>query len=156
MSLGIKGTYDKVMSANGPAQMLTYAFWSVLVAGMFYGVDPMCFPNWLIILWGAAGAAIVPVTIWCNKTVLKYTLLFDMILTAVIMAKFFMHEPHSMDVVYYSSSITGMEPVLRNNMHTGHSISEWFHGLALIWMSFHSLYLANLTHRQILEKKRFT
>ena len=50
--IGLKNTYQKVMRANGPAQMLTYAFWGVLMAGMFQGVCDMCFPAELLIAWG--------------------------------------------------------------------------------------------------------
>jgi hypothetical protein len=156
MSLGLKGTYQKVMSANGPAQMLTYGFWSVIIAGMFYGVDRMCFPDWLILLWGCAGAMVIPVTIWSNQTILKYTLLFDMFLTAIILSKFMMHEPHSaQSLTYFVNTANGMIAAVRPT-NVEHSISQWFHGVSLVWMSLHSLYLANLTHRQILEKKRFT
>jgi hypothetical protein len=156
MSLGLKGTYQKVMSANGPAQMLTYGFWSVIIAGMFYGVDRMLFPDWLVLLWGCIGAIIIPVTIWCSKTILKYTLLFDMFLTAIILSKFMMHEPHSaQSLTYFVNTANGMIAAVRPT-NVEHSISQWFHGVSLVWMSLHSLYLANLTHRQILEKKRFS
>ena len=35
-ALGLKGTVNSVVSANGPAQMLTYSFWGMLIAGMMY------------------------------------------------------------------------------------------------------------------------
>lgn len=156
MGLGIKGTYDKVMSANGPAQMLTYGFWSVLVAGMFYQVDPMCFPDHLILTWGLLGFAVIPAAIWGSPNMLKYTLLLDMFVTAVILTKFFMHEPHvAQHAIYHFNTANGWESSTRQTHMEGHTIAEWFHGAALVWMSLHSLYLANLIQRQQLEKKRF-
>lgn len=156
MSLGLRGTYDKILTANGPAQMLSYGFWSILVAGMFYQVDPMCFPDTLIIAWGLVGAMIIPATVWSNPTIQKYLLLVDMFLTAIVMTKFFMHEPHAAQhVVYHVNTATGWESSVRQAHMSGHSISQWFHGAALVWMSVHSVYLANLIQRQQLEKKRF-
>jgi hypothetical protein len=156
MSLGLRGTYDKVMSANGPAQMLSYGFWSVLVAGMFYQVDPMCFPDSLIITWGLLGLAVIPAAVWGAPSLLKYILLLDMFVTAVVLAKFVMHEPHVVQqAVYHIQTATGWSSSTRGHEMNTHSISQWFHGAALVWMSFHSLYLANLIQRQQLEKKRF-
>ena len=155
MGLGLKGTYEKVASANGPAQMLTYGFWGAIVAGMFYGVDPSCFPNWMIIAWGATSAAVIPATIWCSQTHLKFLLLFDTVFSAYILALLAMHVPHPPDAVYHVNTLQGYE-VVKRGMMMKHDVSEWFHGIALLWMSFHSLYLANLTQRQILEKKRFS
>ena len=150
--LGVRGTYQKVMSANGPAQMLTYAFWGVLMAGMFHGVCEMCIPNWLLICWAASSALIVPVTIYLDRPHLRNALLLDVVISAYIMVVFLMHEPHTTEFVYYSMGVDGMAE------HTagGHgSLSEWFHIAALVWMTFHGIYLADLTHRQILERKRF-
>lgn len=151
---GLKNTYHQVLNANGPAQMLTYAFWGVIVAGMFFRVDPSCFPDWLIISWGAASAAVIPVTVWGSKNLLKYTLLLDTVFSAYILALLMLHSPHNQEFIYSIATVEGITTASRGMVH--HSISEWFHTLALVWMSFHSLYLANLTQRQILEKKRFS
>ena len=150
--LGIKGTYDKVMAANGPAQMLTYAFWGVLMAGMFQGVCEMCIPNELLIAWGISSLLVIPTTIWLSKAHLRNILLIDSVFSAYIMALFVLHEPHAAEFIYYSFSMDG-QTVLNTNSHS--SLSEWFHFAALTWMTLHGIYLADLTNRQILEQKRF-
>ena len=152
-SLGLKKTYQKVMTANGPAQMLTYAFWGVLMAGMFRGVCDMCFPDSLLIFWGCVSAAVVPITVWGTRTWLRNVLLLDVVISAYIMVVFLTHEPHTAEMVYYTMSVDGMSAADRGH---GHSLSDWFHAAALIWMTFHAVYLAGLTNRQILEKKRFS
>jgi len=149
--LGVRGTYRKVMSANGPAQMLTYAFWGILMAGMFHGVCDMCIPDWLLICWAASSALIVPVTIWLSKAHLRNALLLDVIISAYIMVVFLLHEPHTTEFMYYTMSIDGMG----QRDVGGHGLSEWFHIAALVWMTFHGMYLADLTNRQILEQRRF-
>lgn len=150
--LGIKGTYDKVMAANGPAQMLTYAFWGVLMAGMFQGVCEMCIPNALLIAWGISSFLVIPTTIWLSKAHLRNILLIDSVFSAYIMVLFVMHQPHTTEFVYYSFSMDGHTAL---NTDTHSSLSEWFHFTALTWMTLHGIYLADLTNRQILEQKRF-
>ena len=151
--LGVKNTYHKVTRANGPAKMLTYAFWGVLMTGMFQGVCAKCFPIELLILWGALSASVVPTTIWCRPIVLRNVLLLDVVVSAYILIVFLTHEPHVMDPVYHIMSLDGMKTRIIGN---GHSMSDWFHTSALIWMTLHAIYLADLTNRQILEKKRFS
>jgi len=152
-SLGLKRTYQKVMTANGPAQMLTYAFWGVLMAGMFQGVCEMCFSDNLLLFWASISAAVVPVTIWADRTWLRNVLLLDVVVSSYILVMFLMHEPHTVENVYYTMTATGMDAGHRGEAH---SLSDWFHASALIWMTLHALYLADLTNRQILEKKRFS
>jgi len=151
-ALGLKNTYQKVMTANGPAQMLTYSFWGVLMAGMFQGVCEVCFPNELLLFWGAVSAAVVPITIWCDRSWLRNVLLLDVVISAYVLFKFMMFEPHAVQQVYYTMTVSGMQA----GHGEAHSLSDWFHASALIWMTLHALYLADLTNRQILEKKRFT
>jgi hypothetical protein len=151
--LGLHNTYQKVMSANGPAQMLTYAFWGILMAGMFRGVCTSCFPDQLLLAWGAVSAAVVPITIWCSRSWLRNILLLDVVVSAYILVVFLTHEPHTVEFVYYTMSVNGMTPAESNEPH---SISDWFHASALIWMTLHAIYLADLTNRQILEKRRFS
>ena len=152
-SLGLKRTYQKVMSANGPAQMLTYSFWGVLMAGMFQGVCEICFPNSLLLFWGGISAAVVPITIWGSRDMLRNILLLDVAVSAYVLVKFIMFEPMDMQPMYYTMTVSGMEAGHRG---AAHSLSDWFHFSALIWMTLHALYLADLTNRQILEKKRFS
>ena len=150
-SLGVKNTYHRVMRANGPAQMLTYAFWGVLMAGMFHGVCELCFPPELLITWGLISFSVVPATIWCRPWVLRNVLLLDVVVSAYILIVFLRHEPHTVQSVYQVMTIDGM----RVRDTGGHSVSDWFHVSALIWMTLHAVYLADLTNRQILEKRRF-
>lgn len=152
-TLGLKETYKKVMSANGPAQMLTYAFWGVLMAGMFRGVCETCFPDTLLFFWGAVSAAVVPVTVWCSREWLRNILLLDVVISAYVLFKFMMFEPMGMQPVYYTMTVSGMDA---GHKGMAHSIADWFHFAALVWMTLHALYLADLTHRQLLEKRRFS
>ena len=62
--LGLKGTYRKVMSANGPAQMLSYSFWGVLMAGMWSGLCGKCYPFELLLLWGCLSGSVAFITGW--------------------------------------------------------------------------------------------
>lgn len=154
-ALGFKGTVHSVITANGPAQMLTYSFWGVLIAGMFYDYCDMCIPNELIIFWGAISAIITPAVMWFRREILKNLLILDFVVSAIILAIFVMHEPHSTTPVYYSMGANGSVAAVRPTTD-GHSVSDWFHASALVWMCLHALYLANLTQRQILERKRFS
>lgn len=154
-ALGFKGTVHSVITANGPAQMLTYSFWGVLIAGMFYDYCDMCIPNELIIFWGGISAIITPAVMWFRREILKNLLILDFVVSAIILAIFVMHEPHSTTPVYYSMGANGSVAAVRPTTD-GHSVSDWFHASALVWMCLHALYLANLTQRQILERKRFS
>lgn len=152
MPLGVSETYKKVMSANGPAQMLTYAFWGVLMAGMFHGVCDMCIPDSLLICWACASAGVAFATIWLGRWHLRNMILLDVFLSAWVLVIFMMHEPHVTEFVYYTSSMDGMN---ERSTASHKPLSEWFHIGALVWMALHGMYLADLTHRQILERKRF-
>ena len=150
---GLKGTYKKVMSANGPAQMLTYSFWGILMAGMWAGLCSRCYTPELLLLWGAVSASITPITIWGSKTLLRNILLFDVVISTYIMILFFMPDPHmTAQNVYHVNTVNGM---VASTRETSHSVSAWFHAASVIWMTLHALYLADLTNRQVLEKKRF-
>jgi len=152
VSAGLRVTYQRVASANGPAQMLTYSFWGVLMAGMFMGVCDECFPHELLLTWGTISALVVPVTIWCSPALLRSLLLLDVVISSYIMLVFLMHEPHTTEFVYMTMTEGGMKT---RTTGSSHSVSDWFHAAALIWMTLHAVYLADLTNRQILEKKRF-
>ena len=149
---GLRGTYQKVVSANGPAQMLTYAFWGVLMAGMFQGVCDMCFTPELLMFWGAISASVAVATVWSPLTWLRNLLLLDVVVSAYILTVFLLHEPHVTEFVYMTMTNDGMKTRPSSD---GHSMSDWFHASALIWMTLHAVYLADLTNRQLLEKKRF-
>lgn len=149
---GLRSTYQKVVSANGPAQMLTYSFWGVLMAGMFQGVCDMCFTSELLIFWGVVSGSVAIATVWFPLAWLRNLLLLDVVLSAYIMAVFLMHEPHVTEFVYMTMTNEGMRT---RSTDSGHTMADWFHASALIWMTLHAVYLADLTNRQILEKKRF-
>ena len=149
---GLRGTYHKVVSANGPAQMLTYSFWGVLMAGMFQGVCDMCFTPELLIFWGVISASVAVATVWAPLSWLRNLLLLDVVVSAYILTVFLLHEPHVTEFVYMQMTHDGIRT---RSTDTGHSMSDWFHASALIWMTLHAVYLADLTNRQILEKKRF-
>ena len=148
---GPRETYRKVMSANGPAQILTYSFWGVLMAGMFQGV--CCMSPTLLIVWGGVSALLLPATIWFSTPTVRNLILLDVVISAYVMVLFLTHEPHVLSPVYHSF---GAEGVSTRSMDQEHGLSDWFHASALIWMTFHALYLADLLNRQILEKKRFS
>lgn len=153
MLLGLKNTYKSVRSANGPAQMLTYSFWGILMAGMLWNVCQMCITPIMLTTWGAVSVLVAYATVWMDKKWLRNILLVDTALSTWILAILVFHEPHAVNPVYYSFSVDGMAS--RSVASGGHSVSEWFHILSLLWMSFHGIYLADLTNRQILEKQRF-
>lgn len=149
MKQGLVKTYKAVMSANGPAQMLTYSFWGVLMAGMLTMVNPT-----VLTLWGLTSLLVTPVTIWCSRVWLRNLLLLDTVISAWILVTLLMMGHEIPQTVYYTMAVDGMSS--RTISHgEGHSVSEWFHIAAVIWMTFHSVYLADLTNRQILERKRF-
>lgn len=152
MSGGLRSTYDKVVSANGPAQMLTYSFWGVLMAGMFMGVCDECFTHELLIFWGVVSGSVAIATVWFPLAWLRNLLLLDVVISAYIMVVFLMHEPHVTEFVYMTMTNDGIRT---RSTDSGHTMSDWFHASALIWMTLHAVYLADLTNRQLLEKKRF-
>jgi hypothetical protein len=149
--LGVRETYRKVMTANGPAQMLTYAFWGALMAGMFHGFCDKCLTSTVLMCWAAVSVLVVPVTIWGSREMLRNALLLDVVISAYILVIVLTHQPHATEFVYYSMTFEGMTA----SKSGGHQISEWFHIGALIWMTLHGIYLADLTQRQINERQRF-
>lgn len=151
---GIKGTYHKVRSANGPAQHLACAVSGVIFAGMFVGMVEA----WVVAVWAATSLLVILATIWLPRLYLKYTLLTDFVLSMVVMFQYLMYEePKPMVPVYYSISTTGMTQAVRPTAEMSMSMVETVsHVAALVWLSLWSLYLANLVHRQILEHKRYS
>jgi len=151
---GLRGTYEKVRSANGPAQHLACAFCGLIMAGMFSNHVETT----LICAWGTMSILVVVATVWLPRIALKYTLLTDFALSMVVLFQYAMYEPEKpMQPVYYSMGANGMEMAARPNMDMPMTtVDEVSHMAALVWLAGWSLYLANLVHRQILEHKRFT
>lgn len=150
---GIKGTIEKVLNANGPAQHLACAMSGLIMAGMFTGHVN----SHLICLWGTMSILVAVATVWFSRLLLKYTLLADFFLSMVVLFQYMMYEaPKPMHPVYHVMTADGMSTAKRPNdpMHMTY-VDEVAHAAALIWLALWSLYLANLVHRQILERKRF-
>jgi hypothetical protein len=150
---GLRGTYEKVRAANGPAQHIACAMCGLIMAGMFVThVDTT-----LICIWGSLSIFVVLATVWLPRVFLKYTLLADFVFSMVILFQYMMYEaPKPMQNVYYTMTATGMDQAVRPMTHMPMTtVDEIAHAAALIWLAGWSLYLANLVHRQILEHKRF-
>lgn len=151
--LGIKGTVDAIRSANGPAQHISCAVSGMILSGMFLGmVEPI-----IVASWAAMSVVVLVATVWLPKVYLKYSLLTDFVLSMVVMFQYLMYEePKPMHPVYYSTTASGMTQVVRPTAEMSMStIEAASHIAALVWLSLWSLYLANLVHRQLLERKRF-
>lgn len=140
----------RVLSANGPAQIVGYSAWGVILAGMLWDFAPDYLHQELLLVWGAASFAVLPIAIWCSKRTLQYALMVDMVLSMVVLALYAMYDPQYATEITYRVDDSGM--IGGKHMH---DISCWFTQLGLFFMTTHSAYLANLTQRQIFEARRF-
>lgn len=147
--LGLKGFTQKVLSANGPAQIVGYAVWGVVLAGMLWDYDPEQIHQELLFVWGATSFLVLPVAIWCSKKALQYTLMADMVLSMCVMLMYLMYDPEFATQMVYRVDAAG------NFWKVEQEISCIFTQVALLWSVFHSAYLANLIQRQQLEAERF-
>lgn len=141
---------DQIRSANGPAQLVGYSAWGVILAGMLWNYAPDYLHQELLLMWGLASAIVVPVAIWANKRVLQYVLMLDMVLSMLVLALYSMYDPQFATEITYRVDNSGMI-----GGKLVHDLSCWFTQLGLFFMTAHSAYLANLTQRQILESRRF-
>lgn len=142
----LKAFIKKVAGANGPAQILSYSFWGVLIAGMLWDFCNSCLPQPLLVVWSAASLVILASAIWCSKKTTMYALWIDMILSAVVLSIVAFHEPHITKIVY---------TVQDSGEFSKSHVSEVFTIIALVWTTLHGAYLANLLQRQILEAEMF-
>jgi hypothetical protein len=140
--------WRKVMTANGQAQIVSYAFWGALLAGMLWDFCDECLPNWFLAIWGVVSFASLPVAIWGSRPKLKQLLILDMVLSSVVLSIYVMHEPHYVSQMIYNVKASGEYVKIEQ------TISDRFSELAIIWMMLHSAYLANLFQRQELELER--
>jgi hypothetical protein len=150
---GLRGTIDKIRTANGPAQHIACAICGIIMAGMFVGHVNA----YLVMAWGGLSVAVVFATIWLPRILLKYTLLADFFLSTIVLFQYMMKPASDVIIpVYHVMTVNGMERASRptHDMHMT-LIDQYAHAAALIWLAIWSLYLANLAHRQILEHKRF-
>ena len=147
--LGIKGTYQAVRSASGPAQHIACSLVGLTYAGMFVGMVP----DPILTAWALLSVTVLVAVVWLPKIVLKYALLADFVVSALVLSFYLLHDPKPVGFVYYSLTPGGM---------TSHSpgmsamtlIDQICHSAAVIMMACWSLYLANLVHRQLLEATR--
>jgi len=147
---GIKGTYEAIRSANGPAQHVAFSIVGVTYAGMFAGMVPE------VILWAWAWASLLVLvaTVWLRPEWLKRALLLDFTLSFLVLSFYFLHDVAPQHPVYHVMTADGMRSVTRN-AHDTSALNFLSHSIACSMMAVWSLYLANLVHRQILEAERF-
>lgn len=150
---GLPGIIRQVRNANGPAQHIACSITGLIIAGMFANMVH----TGIILAWAAMSILVIVATIWLPRVVLKYVLLTDFVLSMVVCFQYLMYEPPKpVHMVYYSMGANGMQAAARPSMDMSMGVVETAaHVGAVIWLSIWSLYLANLVHRQILERKRF-
>lgn len=147
--MSIRSTYEQVRAANGPAQHIACAIWGVVSAGMLSGMVH----GSLLCIWATLSVLILVSVVWLSPSFLKYFLLADFFTSMAVLSEYVMYKP-PMQPIYYVSTATGMHMSSRS-AHAHDDASMWAHSLAIITLCVWSLYLANLVHRQILERKRF-
>ena len=140
---------QRVLNANGQAQIVSYSFWGVLVAGSLWDFCDECIPNALIGSWGGVSALVLLVAIWGSKKSLQGVLVADMVLSMVILSMYIFHDPHYISTMVYNVAADGTFKKIEGD------VEHWFTVAMLVWMTIHSAYLANLIQRQELESRRF-
>lgn len=142
----LKAFSNSILNANGPAQILGYSFWGVLMAGMLWDFAPEALPQEGLAAWATISVLVLFASIWASKAFTKWMLVMDMFISAVVLSIVCHHDPEVMRIMYTVQS-------------DGHFIksyvSDYFTITALAWMVIHGAYLANLTQRQMLEQRRF-
>jgi hypothetical protein len=149
-ALGIKGTYQAIRSASGPAQHIAVSMVGLTYAGMFVGMVP----DVILWAWVASSALVLIATIWFKKIWLKRSLLLDFTLSCMVLTFYFMHEPAPSGPIYHVMTADGMHAATRGN-HGMSIIEKFSHAVACVMMAGWSLYLSNLVQRQMLEVQRF-
>mgnify|MGYP000191385050 FL=1 len=147
--LGLRGTYQAVRTANGPAQHIACAIIGISYAGMFYHMVPTP----ILIGWVFTSALVAVSVVWFSKMILKLSLMADFVLSMLVLTFYLMHDPAPSGPVYYSMGMGGVARYAPQEMSMN-IIEVFSHGLACGIMAAWSLYLANLVHRQMLERKR--
>lgn len=139
----------RVRSANGPAQIVGYSIWGVVLAGMLWDFDPDYLNQHLLLVWGLTSFCVLPIAIWCKKSVLQIALVADMLLSMLVLVYYFMYDPEFATQMIYRVDDQG------NFWKVEKDVSCIFTQIALAWSVIHSAYLANLIQRQELESRRF-
>lgn len=148
--LGIRGTYDAIRTANGPAQHVAISFVGLTYAGMYIGLVP----NLLLVAWVASSVLVLTATVWMTRKWLKSFLLIDFVLSCMVLTFYFMHDSAPSEPMYHVMTAEGMQMASRGS-HGMSMIDQFSHALACVMMAFWSLYLSNLVQRQILEAERY-
>jgi hypothetical protein len=147
--LGLRGTYNAIRTANGPAQHIACAIIGITYAGMFYCMVP----DLILAGWVGTSLLVAVSVIWLSKRILLGALLADFVLSMLVLTFYLMHDPAPVGPVYYSMSMGNVSRYAPQEMSMN-MIEMFSHGLATVIMAAWSLYLANLVHRQILERER--
>jgi len=147
--LGLRGTYEAIRTANGPAQHLAAATTGVIYSGMF--VDMV--PNPILISWAAVSVLIIGAVVWLDKKWLMILLIIDFVLSCMVLSFYLMHDPAPVGPVYYSMN-NGNMVRYAPMQHEMSMIDMLAHSVASVVMALWSLYLANLVMRQRLERQR--
>ena len=147
--LGLRGTYEAIRTANGPAQHLAAAITGVIYAGMF--VDMV--PNPILISWAAVSVLIIGAVVWLDKKWLMILLIIDFVLSCMVLSFYLMHDPAPVGPVYYNMNNGNMVRYAPMQNEMG-MIDMFAHSVASVVMALWSLYLANLVMRQRLERQR--
>lgn len=130
--IGIKGAIKSIKSANGTAQYLLFAWWSLVFSGMLVGMHTN---TYAVIALTLSSVFVYYCTIYqCRKTIMRSILLTVFISTGIA-ANFLYncHKDHGAD--YFD---------IRHTMYL----------VAFLTVFNHGMYLAHLLTRQILEAKR--
>lgn len=147
--LGLRGTYKAIRTANGPAQHIACAIIGISYAGMFYCMVP----DAILAGWVGTSVLVAIAVIWLSKKILMASLIADFVLSMLVLTFYLMHDPAPTGPVYYSANLGGVARYAPQEMSMN-MIEMFSHALATVIMAAWSLYLANLVHRQILERER--
>ena len=147
---GIASTYRSIRTENGTAQHIAISLVGFTYAGMFSGMVP----DEVLWAWVGTSVAVLIATVWLTRWWLKRALIADFFLSCCVLSFYMMHEPAPKGFVYYSRTAEQMKVHMPS--HTPMTMwDEVSHISACVMMALWSLYLANLVHRQMLERMRF-
>lgn len=136
---------NSISHANGPAQIVGYAFWGALMAGMLWDFSPSDLPRYLLLTWAIVSSLVLFTCIWFSKNATKKLLWVDMVISAIVLSIVSLHDPEVMRVMYTVQS---------DGHFIKNYVSDYFTIAGLAWMTIHGAYLADLISRQELESKR--
>lgn len=142
----LKQFFKSIANANGPAQVVGYSFWGVLMAGMLWDFDPKQLYHELLCAWAVISVLVLFSYIWLSKKITQEFMLLDMVVSAIILSIVAMHDPEVERALYTYGSDGHFVKTM---------VSDWFTIAGLGWMVIHGAYLANLLQRQRMECQRF-